>query len=255
MQFVELRRIFPKSKLSGFSIPKYVESGRSPDNYLDLAGLAYQKHAKYKHLPANQVWIFDSSENKRNGYSGLAMLDLKFDSLFQTSRLPVLIIAHRGTDDMKDVLGADLSLLRRRLPEQAESARLFDINARLQLGVDENYPTIHVGHSLGAALAQILAFPKGHVAVGFETPGTRDILKHLQTPQSSQAKMYSFNMHGSYVSETMPQADSHLVKCLSTEIEPLGDINPVGNVRKYHFREKIDRCFSEHQREIWQTPF
>lgn len=107
------------------------------------------------------------SKNNLLGYKGYAL----------TKDGKSAIIIHRGTDEASDIM-ANLQIFLKEIPHQLLEAK------KLTKSVIDKYDidiVTHVGHSLGGAIAQLMAVESNAKAVSFDSPGikehTQSILK------------------------------------------------------------------------------
>ena len=92
---------------------------------------------------------------------------------FRDTTTGQIVISLRGTDDLKDLTGADLALALQNLPDQYREAAQFFKDIQDNYGND----IVVTGHSLGAALAQLLGAAEGVTAYGYNGPGVLEILQ------------------------------------------------------------------------------
>jgi tetratricopeptide (TPR) repeat protein len=111
--------------------------------------------------------LLKDSQFAKNDYFGIA---------YRNKNTNELVIAHRGTKTLKD-LKSDMHIALGKVPEHYEPAKLFLTRVKEKYG---NPYISHTGHSLGAVLAELLAYEDGTSAVTFDSPGTRNILENLR---------------------------------------------------------------------------
>lgn len=140
-----------------------------PELHLELsklASLAYQKHIDANSTPAK--WrLIKESPSSIDGYKGYA---------FSNGKLNVLV--HRGTDELADSL-SNLQLSLKETPLQLIAATMFTVTMDKYFGKID----IHVGHSLGGAIAQLIAINTESDAVAFDSPGIGELANKI-SPKS-----------------------------------------------------------------------
>lgn len=99
-----------------------------------------------------QFYVLNQVDNKRTGYQG---------AIYQRVDTGEVIVAHRGTESVKDVL-ADAAMVRARVnPQAADAIKLTEEALRIAQSQGREggaVPAVTVtGHSLGGTLAQIAA--------------------------------------------------------------------------------------------------
>lgn len=105
-----------------------------------------------------------SAHDMQTGYFGMAY-----------KKGNTVIIAHRGTDDTRDMLDG-LNLLLTKLPTQLKHA--YSLTEKI-MEAFPLYNIVHTGHSLGGAIAQLMSVNYEHQAITFDTPGMYELVKKM----------------------------------------------------------------------------
>lgn len=135
--------------------------------YANLSNAAYSKGAipmGFTLLTTSDL-VFGGPSN-----TGFAALALRNESTGE------IVIAYRGTDGIKDLTGSDLQLaLQNDVPKQHAEAAAFYTQIKNEYG-----PNITItGHSLGGALAQLVAAIEGRPAYTYNAPGVSQIRQYI----------------------------------------------------------------------------
>ncbi|KKB96164.1 hypothetical protein SZ25_00747 [Candidatus Arcanobacter lacustris] len=85
-----------------------------------------------------------------------------------------VVIAHRGTNSFSDLDDDHALFVGKKLPDQIKKAEHFTNKIRAQYGNDVEI--IHTGHSLGGAVAQVMALMTNTRGVSFDNPGIKWIV-------------------------------------------------------------------------------
>lgn len=163
------------------SMPSYVASV-PPRTYALLSKLAYSDSPELPEELKSQGWEVLCTAKEMNktqdGYGGVAFIN---------PRTGEVVIAHRGTDKWigkdSDFFDDDISIRRGAIPDQYYVSRKFVDQVKAQLKYDarfSDYTLVHTGHSLGAALSDLNAVTDGSKGIGFDNPGTLQIIKNHQ---------------------------------------------------------------------------
>lgn len=242
-------------------LPHYVQKERTVKDYFDFAYAAYTNLVPEKVYSNLQCYSLVRLSNDVTGYFGISFLDLRIstDDILSPSFKPKIIIAHRGTNDMNDIL-SDSLIKKQEIPHQYDDALLLtELTSRCFK--KKNYEIIHVGHSLGASLAQMMGFKFDHRSIGFETAGTTEILPKIDPHKKINHEQFvSFTLEGSYLSESLPQVGivikgknrkkNRYVEKLGFQIEDnyftiKGSLHDViSNINRYHKMEMMKSYFS-----------
>lgn len=130
--------------------------------YAALSRAAYQGEA----VPLG--WSIIKTESLSSGFAATAFKNESGE----------IVVAYRGTDEFKDLTGPDLDIALQNTPGQLEAAK--DFLNRIQSDPDNQGSTVTLtGHSLGGALAQLVAALKGNIAYTYNAPGVNLILQDL----------------------------------------------------------------------------
>ncbi len=133
-----------------------------PLELAQLAKLAYQK--RFQNEPILTKWqLLKESTSSLDGYKGY---------VFTNGKINVLI--HRGTDELVDSF-SNLQLYLKEIPLQLISASMFALAAGNQFGKIH----FHAGHSLGGAIAQLIAINTKASAVAFDSPGVKQLAQKI----------------------------------------------------------------------------
>jgi hypothetical protein len=87
-----------------------------------------------------------------------------------------IVIAYRGTDGLKDLTDSDLQLALQKVPDQYAAADAFYTDIKNEYGSNITL----AGHSLGGALAQLVAAITGSPAYTYNAPGVEAIYPTLE---------------------------------------------------------------------------
>ena len=114
----------------------------------------------------------------------------------QAGQMDAAVVAFRGTMPLQhltnDIADFQIALLHE-LPIRYQAARVFFHKARSY--VRENYPGVRIkltGHSLGGALAQLIAAKNKQIAVVFNSPGIAD-LPEIHSSEHYQPYIHNIN--------------------------------------------------------------
>jgi hypothetical protein len=133
-----------------------------------LAKLAYQK--RFQNEPILTKWqLLKESTPSLDGYKGY---------VFTNGKINVLI--HRGTDELVDSF-SNLQLYLKEIPLQLVSASMFALSVGNQFGKIH----LHAGHSLGGAIAQLIAINTKASAVAFDSPGVAQLAHKINAKSSN----------------------------------------------------------------------
>lgn len=262
---VDIRFLFPRCKAQGVCLPVFQPKVRRVRDFFEFSAQVYKPFSSntvYEKLESCCLAVEDDSST---GYYGAAFLDLRIGIYKETpyqyklTTKPCLIIAHRGTepytDFFNDILYTDKSIARQEIPLQFYSACNLVFRVWHYLGV-RDVPTIHTGHSLGAALAQMCGHKFKQRSKGFETPGTQEILMKIDPYMTVAPDQHiSFSMWGSYISHIsskinllpfigrrMPHVGKVFQCVKSYEDQSL--INPYKNIKNLHLLENMEPCIN-----------
>ena len=132
------------------------------DFHENLKQCAIYSYGKNLTLPAN----YQATNNYVNPKSGFS------SSVIRNGEN--VIIAYRGTDELKDLAESDRQMFLGNLPKQAWDAVSVYMKVRQQFPNAKIYLT---GHSLGGSLAQIVGALFDVNTVTFNAYGTKDLIK------------------------------------------------------------------------------
>ncbi len=168
--------------------------------FAEISQDAYNSRAKKPtpHLK-NKQW-FRNEETHYNS-SFFARLYIRKSEINHTA--DAAVIAFRGTMPLKhpfnDISDFKMAVLHE-LPISYKSARVFFHKARWY--VRENYPDVPIkltGHSLGGALAQLIAAKNEQTAVTFNSPGIGDLPD--VNPDKVYMRIHNINAKDGYINE------------------------------------------------------
>ncbi len=129
-------------------------------------------NAAYANGTVPMGWsVLKTSEQLFSGSeTGFAALALRNEATGET------VVAYRGTDGIRDLTSSDMQLaLQNDVPEQYKEARAF-----YKAISDEYGSNITVtGHSLGGALAQLVAAIEGKTAYTYNAPGVSQLRQYI----------------------------------------------------------------------------
>ncbi len=113
-------------------------------------------------------WVVIDSNEGVNGFQAIAVgKDIDNDGKFNE-----VIIAYRGTDSFLDIAIDDIQIFINKVPSQKTGAiNFYDKIVGLTDIINEHTTITLTGHSLGGALAQLVAVEKNATAVTFNAPG------------------------------------------------------------------------------------
>lgn len=123
----------------------------------------------YNFPPGWELLNTSGISNNINGFFALAV-----------KKANEVVIAFRGTDQTKPWayfsgdLNDDVSIFMGTLPPQISDAIIFTQNIKSLITADDRLA--FTGHSLGAALAEMMAAQEGKLAITFDSPGSHEIL-------------------------------------------------------------------------------
>lgn len=117
---------------------------------------------------ATLVSAQDVNAIKKTNYYGIA---------FCNEKLKIVVFAHRGTVmDVKGSLVQDISILSSTPPSSMNLAKKFSDKIMSNYA---GYGELHTGHSLGAILAELMAYLRNAKAITFESPGSKEMITKL----------------------------------------------------------------------------
>ncbi len=165
----------------------------TPISVLEFAEISQDvyntKAHKIKAKLKSKQWFRELETNYNSSF--FARLYIRKSKL--TGKVDAAVVAFRGTMPLQHPYN-DISdfriALSHELPLSYQSARVFFHKARWY--VRENYPGVPIkltGHSLGGALAQLIAAKNDQVAITFNAPGIGDL------PDIHAGKTYHRNIH------------------------------------------------------------
>ena len=124
----------------------------------------------------NEISLGTFSSQQGSGFGAKAFLDNS------GSRI---VLAFAGTDDLLDLIGADSAFLKSQPTDTLKSYVSYATTV-VQFLAEKN-PGVEItftGHSLGGAIAQIIAKATGSNATTFDAPGAKQFLPYLTTELS-----------------------------------------------------------------------
>ncbi len=138
--------------------PKEKMAVERPLDYLIFSSNSYADNPQ---LDLPEGWQLLRNVSDKSGYQGVVYIN--------TCREEI-VIAHRGTDEMrKDLLQTDLLMY---LIETGQEKVANEITTQIKDAYGEKYKIMHTGHSLGGFLAgEMAARFSHHQAVTFDSPG------------------------------------------------------------------------------------
>jgi len=98
-----------------------------------------------------------------------------------------VVVSYRGSDDRKDWTGSNVDLFFQQKPETLQLAVKFYNEVKDTFG---GTPIV-TGHSLGGALAQLVAALESTTGYAFNAPGVLSILKRFEGHENDTAAQYS----------------------------------------------------------------
>ena len=141
----------------------------------------------------------------------------------------VNIVSYRGTQDQADVFN-DIQLYVNKLPIQVNLAIDFLDSVEAKWGKID----IHVGHSLGGAIAKLIAAKKNATAIAFDAPGVVQLIDNL-----NETKGFIEYLSGPNCVNTVGRHD-HMGEKYKIEIKP------VHVKTSLHIRSYIDYTLEQH---------
>lgn len=119
--------------------------------------------------PVPLGWSIIKTESLNNGFAAIA---------FKNDTTDEIVVAYRGTDEFKDLLGIDLDIALQKVPDQLNAAELF-LKGIQEDERDQGATISLTGSSAGGALAQLMGALTGKTALTYNAPGVLGILKQL----------------------------------------------------------------------------
>lgn len=176
------------------SVPKF-DYGRSFNiDYAKISALVYQDVSEIKKVTISN-WKYLLCEQKGSGFFGCAFENIDYQGG------KIIVVAFRGTElvDIGD-LWTDLTIGMGGIiiPPQYKDA--VEFYGRIQKIYKNGYSIVVTGHSLGGALAQLLAIKENIKAVTFDSPGIRNVASHLFSQKDMDLYGSASNII-SYISE------------------------------------------------------
>lgn len=217
MKDFDIKFLIPKARFSNqIRVPFFQEKKRSDQDYFHIASLVYNNVKPKTFYESVQSWSVVTIDDKETGYFGASFLDLRVRPEYDISKgfrvnRSKIIFAHRGTNELKDLLD-DFKISKQKIPSQFQSACDLVEKTYNYIG-SINFESTHVGHSLGAALSLMCGYKYGQKAIGFETPGIDGILYDMDSKgRPYKDQFFSYNMSGSYISDTLP-GSGNILNC------------------------------------------
>lgn len=102
--------------------------------------------------------------------------DSYFGVSFVNTQTKRVIVAQRGTDSVRDIV-SDVQIIRSAVPVQYNLARMFTERVAKQY---PGFAMSHTGHSLGAVLAELLAYNRNELAITVDSLGIQGVLDTLR---------------------------------------------------------------------------
>ena len=157
----------------------------------NLAASAYADPSRLKPERLNGYTVADSV-SADNGFSATAFMDKSGN----------IVMAIRGSDDVKDMVSDHQMVDRADLPEQFANANAFYEKLRAE---NPDAQILITGHSLGGALSQLVAAKhEDAFAVTFNAPGTAEIISK-EDGLSDSGNIYNFVVEGDKISNNLSQ--------------------------------------------------
>lgn len=172
-----------------------------PLQYIKFSSMAYSDKPELSQSMKDQGWEVLATAKElgldKGGYGGVAFINPNTGEV---------VIAHRGTDgpfSVKDY-DDDAAIALGQMPNQYYVSRSFVDEIKSRLDEDErfgNYSLSHTGHSLGAALADLNAMTDNVHAIGFDNPGTLQIIRNNRNifPEDNRDKLISYQSNPNLV--------------------------------------------------------
>jgi len=202
-----------------------MESGLAPGKYFELSDMSYDDMSPV--LPDG--WsVVDYYQNENTGYSGIA---------FETNDGGI-VVAHRGSDDGIDWAGANTSIVAKRVANQYEDAETFV--DRIFESKQQSMYIEHTGHSLGGAVAQMVAHKYDSKAVAFDPPGTKEVIEKIPSLSNdvNHDNFETYIVRNSFVSSV----NTHIGNVVRVEVDMVND-TWLPDIIDVHDRENIATVF------------
>ncbi|MEM6338781.1 MAG: Mbeg1-like protein [Pseudomonadota bacterium] len=208
-------------------------------NHWLLATFAYLSYDNIINYDKHGWRNFKSFKNEKSGF---------FGTTFVNSDLEVIVVAFRGTDDSHD-WRSNRCFLTSCIPSQYYDAKDF-VNDSLERY--KGFKAILVGHSLGGALAQLVAISMNLFAVTFDAPGTLGPAQKLfngtnisQHKKNILAYVSPYNL----VNTCGEQLVSELIQLTDKSLFSSCSESYIFSTSSGHSMKKIRDCFNEHTGE------
>lgn len=195
--------------------------------YLIFSTLAYEEEATYSALPRMpERWTF-IKDSKRIAEQCTHPLRRAFHAVaYYSDVLKVVLIAIRGTVNLGNIVDDGYVFLGTYPSSFVVCSRFYkDILDTIRGTPRQNYTISVTGHSLGALLAEMLAYTKGLSAVTFESPGSRSAIESypntMPLDYTKKIRIYSYVYHQNWINT----CTAHIGRII--HIPPDDDIFPV----------------------------
>ncbi len=148
----------------------------TPYEYALLSKLAYSPEEARFNLPSGWNLV---DEVNHYGYQAVTF-----------KKGSDIVIAHRGTDDPKDIISNSLLYLKT-VPTHAIAGINYAYEIQTKYGKGFTYS--HTGHSLGGAVAELIALETRTTGVSFDAPGIKETAEKVVEPSKlTENKIISF---------------------------------------------------------------
>jgi hypothetical protein len=150
----------------------------------DLSAALLVKQLRKTLLPDN-IKTVATLDNKETGFYGeVFKIDRKTKAKGIVS---YIFVTYKGTDDLNDAAKSDKAIIKGNIPEQYNDAlKLYKLATKYCKENNITNPEIIVsGHSLGGALAQLVAAKYNQKGISYNGPGMGEQLKELAKKDSS----------------------------------------------------------------------